>query len=71
MPFRRLWLRENNDRLAAQLRNFGAGPPPNGAWELLGLLQDGRPECFLPLGAVLEHMFFRDAVCTGTYSIVF
>jgi len=62
MTFRRLWSRQNNDFLAApiigeQLCDFGAVPPPNGAWELLGLLQDGSPECFLrvpPLGAVLE-----------------
>jgi len=56
---------ENEDRLAAQLigeqlRNFGTVPPPSGAWELLGLPQDGSPEGFLlapPLGAVLEQMF--------------
>jgi len=56
---------KNEDRLAApligeQLRNFGTVPPPSGAWELLGLLQDGCPEGLLlapPLGAVLEQMF--------------
>ena len=34
--------------------------PRVGAWELIGLLQGGRPEGFLlalPLGAVFEQMF--------------
>ena len=48
-----------------QLRNFGVVPPPSGAWELPGLLQDGSAESFLlapPLAAVLEMFTGLDAV---------
>ena len=47
--------------IGGQFRNFGAAPPPGGAWGLLYLLQDGCLEGFLlalPLGAVLEMMFW-------------
>jgi len=51
---RLLWLRENEDRLAApligeQLRDFGAVPLPSGAWF--------SSRTVPPLGAVLEQMF--------------
>jgi len=44
--------------ISEQLRNFGTAPAPGGAWELLGLLQNGYPEGFLlapPLGQFLNR----------------
>ena len=51
-----------------QLRDAGTVPAPGGVRELVGFLQDGRPQGLLlalPLGAVFEKMLPRlDAVLT-------